>query len=902
IGSSSLPFSLQYDKMGQIAIEYEFLDAAGQPSTEEGFEIRILDKNNNVVFSTPLASYTSLPNVWKNGTALSLNSNTIDSNACFPEYGPGCNGDNCSTYCIPSAGNNYCTPLDRNNPNDPNNIGFGPEGYRQYPWDPPVSDIGTPYDPSDHSDPNHPLQPSNAPTAPPVPVPPYNFPCDNPNPCNCRYASNDCGQECEVGNITLEAKNENKRWNADDPFNFREDLIVRDASGNRVDGENLTWFTEVRLHDEQGRGTRITVRVPNEEEEEYYFGAEENYDQWGLVKIVGIYYCGGARAEVSITLDIFDMGLYFRDASGNLLRWHQALYEKDPERYEGFFDPSKKTLLHAHGWQIDHVGRHSANPVAHHGRDRIPDSGINKWYGEGWNVGIFFWTQVADHGTEGEIPVPHRVAERIVSRQGEYISGIDRSVVRDPDIVRTAAGEQLGIISKQIFNNNNTNTLRFSGHSLGAIVITTAADWLLSNSSLNIERLVHLDPAWPRAMRTIFEKVESRIDNGSFPLITWYQTSAYDLMFRPINTDFSDPIVTNQVYDRAIRKSAYVRIHPRWDGDYLAMSNWALEIFSNSAEFFERLRGLQGPDGFYPLARNVLHGTARGHYFFSISSTAPRLGNTIPYNGAVDVGNGAPLENCPNGAEQIESAMFNDIIMRIIRLVIDESPTVPNPIQVTNLPPSSCYTQSNERGPFAGASNNELERLVGKPLVQVEGSLTRGVADDFYLFQDEDDAITPTVSTGQIVEGFAINEESITINNLIVEGGEGRLVARSASTNTRKAYLGDAIEGGDKAEGVLEKAELAAPLLDKVKIHQSTYPNPFRSIFNININLLEEDGGTILVYDAMGKQVTSILTGTLPAGQRTLSIDGSHWSSGIYLVKIAFTKQAVQTYRVQKVE
>ncbi|MEM9982754.1 MAG: hypothetical protein AAF734_09665, partial [Bacteroidota bacterium] len=119
----------------------------------------------------------------------------------------------------------------------------------------------------------------------------------------------------------------------------------------------------------------------------------------GPIKIIAVFYCGGRPYQAEATIEVVDAGIYFRNANGDILRWNQALYEDDPSRYEGFYDPSKKTMLFSHGWQPGGTMEHTADPVNEDGRSRQTEADIHKWHTDGWNVMLFFWTQYASTRT-----------------------------------------------------------------------------------------------------------------------------------------------------------------------------------------------------------------------------------------------------------------------------------------------------------------------------------------------------------------------------------------------------------------------------------------------------------------------------------------------------------------------
>ncbi|MGD1842535.1 MAG: hypothetical protein ACFB0B_16830 [Thermonemataceae bacterium] len=198
---------------------------------------------------------------------------------------------------------------------------------------------------------------------------------------------------CPILGVTLTSEVE--VWNADDPFNFYEQMTLMGLDGRVIDGACVYWYAERRLHDKDGNGRRESKAVAVEEEEAYYFGAEPNLDQWGAIDITAVYYCNGQFYSDMVTIEVIDAGIYFRNANGDILRWHKDVYERDPSRYQGFYDPSKKTMLFSHGWSPGGTMTHTKDPVNDPVRKRQTDTGIDNWHNQGWNVMLFFWTQYA---------------------------------------------------------------------------------------------------------------------------------------------------------------------------------------------------------------------------------------------------------------------------------------------------------------------------------------------------------------------------------------------------------------------------------------------------------------------------------------------------------------------------
>ncbi len=76
------------------------------------------------------------------------------------------------------------------------------------------------------------------------------------------------------------------------------------------------------------------------------------------------------------------------------------------------------------------------------------------------------------------------------------------------------------------------------------------------------------------------------------------------------------------------------------------------------------------------------------------------------------------------------------------------------------------------------------------------------------------------------------------------------------------------------------------------------YPNPFNATTNISFNLTNDTDIELSVYDLLGRKVTTLVTGSLNAGQHSyvwngLDDRGQQVSSGVYLYML---KTSENTY------
>jgi hypothetical protein len=67
---------------------------------------------------------------------------------------------------------------------------------------------------------------------------------------------------------------------------------------------------------------------------------------------------------------------------------------------------------------------------------------------------------------------------------------------------------------------------------------------------------------------------------------------------------------------------------------------------------------------------------------------------------------------------------------------------------------------------------------------------------------------------------------------------------------------------------------------------EPAFPNPFNANTSIRLDLARSTEITAIVYDLLGRHVTTLMAGRITAGSHRIGIDASDWASGVYLIRV----------------
>lgn len=79
---------------------------------------------------------------------------------------------------------------------------------------------------------------------------------------------------------------------------------------------------------------------------------------------------------------------------------------------------------------------------------------------------------------------------------------------------------------------------------------------------------------------------------------------------------------------------------------------------------------------------------------------------------------------------------------------------------------------------------------------------------------------------------------------------------------------------------------ISSQIPDKFQLHQN-YPNPFNPSTTINFDLVKNSQARLVIYDALGRQIETLVNEYLKPGYYSYTFDAKNLSSGVYFYKIS---------------
>jgi uncharacterized protein YjdB len=192
-----------------------------------------------------------------------------------------------------------------------------------------------------------------------------------------------------------------------------------------------------------------------------------------------------------------DTGIYWF-GSGNVSQKFVA------GQANSYFNPTKPTVIYIHGWQKDStlsLQRETFNPKRNDATNGPDVNTVDYWVSKGWNIGIFYWNQLADEAEVKDAEAKIWTATgpqgmRWRKKDGTYSTSGAPTVSAAQVFVNTY---------KQAMQGFSGSEVRLAGHSLGSQMVTNSAKLISDQvdagtvpANLRPKRVAMLDPFWSK--------------------------------------------------------------------------------------------------------------------------------------------------------------------------------------------------------------------------------------------------------------------------------------------------------------------------------------------------------------------------------------------------------------------
>jgi hypothetical protein len=94
--------------------------------------------------------------------------------------------------------------------------------------------------------------------------------------------------------------------------------------------------------------------------------------------------------------------------------------------------------------------------------------------------------------------------------------------------------------------------------------------------------------------------------------------------------------------------------------------------------------------------------------------------------------------------------------------------------------------------------------------------------------------------------------------------------------------------GGDRTTLASAEATPAGSTVEVISEYalRQNYPNPFNPKTSISFDLVQSGFVRLTIYNAVGQQVASVVSGEMPSGSHAVAFDASDLPSGMYLYRL----------------
>jgi uncharacterized lipoprotein YddW (UPF0748 family) len=232
------------------------------------------------------------------------------------------------------------------------------------------------------------------------------------------------------------------------------------------------------------------------------------------------------------------------------------------------------------------------------------------------------------------------------------------------------------------------------------------------------------------------------------------------------------------------------------------------------------------------------------------------------------------------GAPTFQTASRINYIHRSLVPTMDWKDTdAPDPVMISKEAPAMASTQSNsvtltwDAPDFTAASG---DTKVSYAIYRVNAF---DPPDPTSAMDDPANLIALTGNTGYTDNPPNLSNDEAKQNYYYFVTPYSRNWVEGEPSNVVEYLTPTSIDSGDM---IAKSYELA-----------QNYPNPFNPTTQIRYTLGESGHASLIVYDAVGREVATLVSGVMPVGVHTVTFDASNLSSGLYIYVLragGFTK------------
>ncbi len=204
-----------------------------------------------------------------------------------------------------------------------------------------------------------------------------------------------------------------------------------------------------------------------------------------------------------------------------------------------------------------------------------------------------------------------------------------------------------------------------------------------------------------------------------------------------------------------------------------------------------------------------------------------------------------------------------------------------HPLYTKLLPPNQEGFLPEDKFTFAETGNTKIIFSTMKKAAEGSGYILR-------FFNPADKPVSDTITFAEnIATAYETTPVEENVNSVSVIGNSVPLNFEPFEVKTLKVVP----SGFSGVENISVPAEFSL---------KQNYPNPFNPVTTIGFSLPKEGKVSLKVYDILGKEVSTIFSGTKQAGKFSYHFDASSIASGIYFYRLTYTNDKNSFSKIRK--